>query len=188
MKKLAALLIGSLLFASSADIDKKLDLLLQKLDSLEKKLNQKDEEIEKLKSELQKQQKEIKKQETITKKEFALKDCNKIRVVSLSYEYHDEVIPYYNLHIVLKNEYPYDIKYIKGSLFAEDKDRVKILQDYIDRNIDLPKGKEVAIDKRHLLNSELEKYLKDEKPENLKIYFQPTRVEFKNGKILKCSD
>ena len=187
MKKLVALALGVMLFAGSSDIDKKLDLLLQKLDSLEKKLDEKDKEIETLKKELQKQQVEIKKQEKNTKKEFALKSCNKIKVVSLSYEYHDEVIPYYNLHIVLKNEYPDDIKFIKGSLFAEDKDRVRILQDYIDRDVNFPKGKEIEIDKKHLLNNELEEYLKDEKPENLRLYFTPTRIEFKNGKVLECN-
>jgi len=188
MKKfLAMLALVSISFsANTTDIDKKLDLLLNKLDSLEKKLDQKDQEIEKLKKELKAQQKEIKKQEINTQKEFAIKSCDKIKVVSLKYKYYDEVIPYYKLHIILKNEYPEDIRFIRGSLFAEDKDRVKILEDYISRDVKFPKNSTITIDKKHILGNDLEKYLKDADPKNLHIYFAPTRIEFKNGKVLEC--
>jgi len=57
-----------------------------------------------------KQKKEIKKREEETKKEFktqlAIKSCKKIKVVNLKYKFHNEVIPYYDLTITLKNEYP----------------------------------------------------------------------------------
>ena len=91
MKKLIlSALIASALFATSNDdINKKLDLLLQKIEQLEKKVEKKDSEIEKLKKELKKQQK-------TTQKKFAIKSCNKLKVVSFNYEYHNDVIPYYD--------------------------------------------------------------------------------------------
>ena len=189
MKKLLLILIlGIFAFASTnEDINKKLDLLLQKINELEKKVDSKDKQIEELKKELKKEQIEIKKQQINTKKQFAIKSCNKIKVVSLKYTYHNDVIEYYDLTIELKNTYPEDIKYIQGSLFAEDKDRVKLLQDYIDRKVNFPKNKIIIIKKRHILDNELEKYLKDEKPTNLRIYFEPTRIEFKNGQVLECN-
>jgi len=159
----------------------KLDILIQKINELEKKVDLKDKEIEKLK-------KELKKQEITTKNELAIKSCDKIKVVSLKYVYEDDgVMPYYNLTIVLKNNYPKDIKFIRGSLFAEDKDRVKILQDYISRDVNFKKNSTIVIKKTHLINNDLEKYLKDENPKNLHIYFSPTRIEFKDGKVLECN-
>jgi len=190
MKKiiLIAFIATSIIFAASNDdINKKLDLLLQKIEQLERKVDKKDKEIEKLKEELHKQQKELKKQEENTKREFAIKSCNKIKVLSLNYKYHDEIIPYYTHKIILKNEYPEGIKYMRGSLFAEDKDRVKILQDYISREVNFPRNSKIIINKKHIVGNELEKYLKDEKTENLNIYFEPTRIEFQNGKILECN-
>jgi len=188
MKKfLLASLVGAMLFgATNDDINKKLDLLLQKIEQLEKKVEKKDTEIEKLKQELQKQKKEIKKQETETKKQFAIKSCNKIKVVGLNYVYHDEVIPYYTLTIKMKNNYPATVTFIRGSLYAEDKDRVKILQDFIERKMNIKPGEVITIKKKHIVSGELEKYLKDEKPENLKLYFKPTRVEFENGQKVEC--
>jgi len=182
MKKLIFLILSiSIVFASTnEDINKKLDLLINKINELEKKVDSKDKEIEKLK-------KELKKQEITTKNELAIKSCDKIKVVSLKYVYEDDgLMPYYNLTIVLKNNYPKDIKFIKGSLFAEDKDRVKILQDYISRDVNFKKNSTIVIKKTHLINNDLEKYLKDEDPKDLYIYFSPTRIEFKDGKVLEC--
>ncbi len=189
MKKLLSIcLMGAVLFASNTDeINKKLDLLLQKITELEKKVDQKDAEIEKLKNEIKKQQIEMKKQEEKTKREFAIKSCKKIKVTSLQYTYHNEVIPYYDLVFTLKNTYPETITFIRGSLYAEDKDGVKILQAYVNRKVNLKPGESVTIKLKHIIDSELEKYLKDEKPENLKVYFEPSRVEFANGYRLECT-
>ncbi len=191
MKKfLSICLAGAFLFAANAnndDINKKLDLLLQKIEQLEKKVDKKDQEIETLKKEIQQQQQEIKTQQQETKKQFAIKSCNKLKVISLRYKYHGEVIPYYDLDIKIKNTYPAEVTYIQGSLYAEDKDRVKILQDYIDRSVDMKPGEVIEIKKKHIISDEMEKYLKDEKPEDLKIYFEPSRVEFKNGQRLECN-
>jgi len=188
MKKIIFLVMAVLVFAANNDdVDKKLDLILQKMNQLEQKVNQKDKEIEILKKKLQAQQKEITTQKETTQKEFAIKSCDKIKVISLKYKYNGDVIPYYDLHIVLKNTYPADIKFIRGSLFAEDKDRVKILQDYISRNVNFPKNSTLKIDKKHIIDNELENYLKDSNPKNLHIYFAPTRIEFKNGKVLECN-
>jgi uncharacterized protein YggL (DUF469 family) len=192
MKKL--LLIGlsaAVLFAATnEDIDKKLDLLIQKVEQLEKKVDQKDNEIETLKKEIQNQQREIKKSSEEVKKEvktqLAVKSCKKIKVVNLKYKYHDEVIPYYDLTITLKNTYPKKIVYLTGNLFVEDKDGVKILQDYIQRKVDLPVGGEITIHKTHQLNSDLEKYLATENPKDLKIYFEVIKAEFADGTSLEC--
>jgi len=161
--------------ASNEDINKKLDLLINKINELEKKVDSKDKEIEKLK-------KELKKQETLTKNEFAIKSCDKIKVVSLKYKYENDFMPYYKLTIVLKNNYPKDIKF----MFVEDKDRVKILQDYISRDVDFKKNSTIVIKKTHMIGNDLENYLKDEDPKELYIYFSPTRIEFKDGKVLEC--
>jgi len=180
MKKLIlSALITSAIFASNDDINKKLDLLLQKIEQLEKKVEKKDSEIEKLKKELKKQQK-------TTQKKFAIKSCNKLKVVSFNYEYHNDVIPYYDLTIKMKNEYPLTVTFIRGSLYAEDKDKVKILQDYIERDVNIKPNETITIKKKHILTGELEQYLKDEKPEDLKVYFKPTRVEFKDGEKVEC--
>ena len=188
MKKLIlSALIASALFATSNDdINKKLDLLLQKIEQLEKKVEKKDSEIEKLKKELNQQQQEIKKQEQTTQKKFAIKSCNKLKVVSFNYEYHNDVIPYYDLTIKMKNEYPLTVTFIRGSLYAEDKDKVKILQDYIERDVNIKPNETITIKKKHILTGELEQYLKDEKPEDLKVYFKPTRVEFKDREKVEC--
>jgi len=189
MKKLFFLgFISVLLFSMNLNtIDQKLDLIIKKLDKIEKQLNIKDNEIKKLKKQLKIQQAEIKKQQIQTKKEFAIKSCDRIKVVSLKYKYYDEIVPYYKLKILLKNRYPKDIKFIKGSLFAEDKDRVKILEDYINREVNFKANSTIVINQKHIINNDLEKYLKDENPKNLHIYFFPTRIEFKDGKVLECN-
>jgi len=189
MKKILFLvLISSFLFSSNLNtIEKKLDLILNKLNKIEKQLNIKDYEIKKLKKQLKIQEAEIKKQQIQTKKEFAIKSCDRVKVVSLKYEYYDEIVPYYKLRVVLKNKYPKDIKFIKGSLFAEDKDRVKILEDYINREVNFKANSTISIKQKHIINNDLEKYLKDENPQNLHIYFSPTRIEFKDGTVLECN-
>jgi len=172
--------------ADSADINKKLDLILQQIQQLKQEVKAKDKEIEKLKKELKTQKQEIKQQAKKTQEEFAIKDCKKIGVVSLDYEYKDNVLPYYNLTIVLKNNYPKTIVYLQGNLYAEDKDGTKILKDFIDRDIVIKPGESVVIKKKHMIDGELEKYLKDENPEDLKLYFVVTEAKFKDGTELKC--
>ena len=188
MKKiLLALGIGSMLFAANdADINKKLDLILQQIQQLKQEVKAKDKEIENLKQQLNKQQQEIKKQEIKTKNEFAIKDCRKIKVLSLSYKYHGDVIPYYDLTYTIKNEYPKTIVYVNGNLYAEDKDGVKILKDYLDRKITLKPGESITIHKKHVINGDLEKYLKDENPQNLHLYFVVTHAKFADGTELSC--
>lgn len=184
MKRLLFLAVGAtILFASNDDVNKKLDLLLQKIEQLEKKIDSKDEEIKKLKKEIKQNQQEVEKQ---VKTQLATKSCKKIKVVNLKYKYYDEVIPYYDIEVTLKNEYPKKIVYLSGNLYVEDKDKVKILQDYIKRDIDLPVNGEITIKKIHTLNSELEKYLKDEDPKNLKIYFEVIKAEFADGTNIEC--
>jgi len=187
MKKIFLCLgMAGLLFAQSEDINKKLDLILQQIQQLKQEVKAKDKEIERLKKELKTQKKEIKKQEIKTKEQLSLKDCRKIKVLSLKYKYKNEVIPYYELTFELKNEYPKTIVRFDGNLYAEDKDGVKILKDYVDRKVEIKPGEKIVIHKKHIINNELEKYLKDERPEDLKVYFVLTHASFKDGTDLSC--
>ena len=188
MKKiLMILLVGGVLFASNTDdINKKLDLLLNKLDTLEKKLNQKDKEIEKLKKELKKQQSEIKKQEIKTKKEFAIKSCDNLRVTDVSYKYHDNVLPYITFRVTIKNNYPDEVIKLNGNLYFDDKDGTTIIKHYINRKVSIKPNESIVLSGQHMIVNEIEKLIKDEKPNDLKVSFSPTVIEFKNKKELKC--
>jgi len=187
MKKILLIFgIVGFLFAQSDDINKKLDLILQQIQQLKQEVKAKDKEIEKLKKELKTQKKELKKQEIKTKETFAINDCKRIEVVDLKYKYDKDVFPYYYLTITLKNNYPKTITYLQGNLYAEDKDGVKILKDYIDRKIEIKPGEVVTIKKKHMIDDDLEMYLKDEKPEDLNIYFVVTIAKFKDKTELKC--
>jgi len=194
MKKIiTAILLTSAVFASgSEDINKKLDLLLQKIEQLEKKVDAKDSEIRKLKQQLQKQQKEIKTNTKEVKEEFkqqlAIKSCKELKVTSFGYTYHDDIMPYYDLSVTLKNNYPKKIVFVEGNLYAEDADGVKILEDFIKRKIKISAGKSIQINKTHQVNSDLEMYLKDEKPGNLRVYFEVIKAKFSDGSVLDCSD
>ena len=93
---------------------------------------------------------------------------------------------YREAYYSLKNEYPKKIVYLSGNLFVEDKDGVKILHDFIKRKVDLPVGGEITIKKTHQLNSDLEETLKNENPENLKIYFEVITAKFADGSKVEC--
>jgi len=188
MKKILMILgITALLFAqNSDDINKKLDLILQQIQQLKQEVKAKDKEIEKLKKELKTQKQEIKKQEKSTKEQLAIRDCKKIKVTSFDFKYHDDVIPYYDLTYTIKNEYPKTIVYLNGNLYVEDPDGVKILKDYIDRKIVLKPGESATIKKKHIINSDLEKYLKDEDLTQDDIYFVVTHAKFSDGTDLSC--
>ena len=187
MKKIIfSLMLGGVLFASNSDIDKKLDLILNKMNQMEKQLQQKDKEIEKLKKELQSQKKEIKKESTTTKKELALKSCKNLKVVSFDYEYHGDVLPYYTISVTLKNSYPYTITYINGNIFFDDKDRTTLLKQFVKRDVNLKPGQNITLHFQHMIDGELEKYLKDEQKSNLNVYFSPTKLQFANKKELEC--
>jgi hypothetical protein len=196
MKKFLIAVLGSaLLFASgSDDINKKLDRILDIVMQLKKQSDSQEKRIEKLekalniqKQELKKQQKIIKTQEKTVKNELAIKSCGKIKVLSFKDKYFGEVLPYYTLDFTLKNEYPKNIVFLEGDLIAEDSDGVKILQDLIKRDITLPAGASVKIHKKHLLDNDLEIYLKDENPKNLKIYFRVIKAKFDDGSVLECN-
>jgi len=188
MKKFLTILTAvSLSFsASTSDIDKKLDLLLNKLDTLEKKLDQKDQEIEQLKQQLNIQQQEIKKQEIKTKRQLAVKSCDNLKVTDVNYKYYDNVIPYINFEVTLKNNYPYEITAIRGNIYFDDKDGTTLVKQYIDRKIDIKPGETVVIKGQHTVLTAIEKEMKDENPNNLKVYFSPNVVDFKNAPELRC--
>jgi len=188
MKKFIFIVLSfSVLFATSNDeINKKLDLLLNKINQLEKQVQNKDKEINLLKQQLRHQQKEINVKTQKNNEEIAIRSCKKIKVLSFNDKYHDEVIPYYDLTFTIKNTYPKKIVYLIGNLFVEDKDGVKVLQDYIKRKVNLPVNGTLTIKKTHQLNSDLEKYLKDENLKNDKIYFEVIKAEFVDGTNVEC--
>ena len=188
MKKvLFAFIAGSLLFASNSDdINKKLDLLLNKLDTLEKKLDEKDKEIETLKKELKQQQTQIKKQEINTKKEFAIKSCDNLKVTAFNYQYHDNVLPYITFKVTIKNNYPYEITKINGNIYFDDKDGTTMIKHFIDRKVSIKPGESITISGQHMLVTDIEKMMKDEKPTDLEVHFDPTVLTFKNAQKLEC--
>ena len=187
MKKIILSLgLGVLLFASESDIDKKLDLILNKMNQMEKQLKQKDSEIEKLKKELKTQQKEIKTQSVKTKKEFAIKSCKNLKVISYDYQYNDNVLPYYTISVTLKNTYPYTITYINGNIYFDDKDGTNLLKQFVKRDITLKPGESATLHFQHMITADIEKDLKDEKKSDLNVYFSPTKLKFANKKDLEC--
>ncbi len=188
MKKIVlSLIAGALLFgAQNSDIDKKLDLILNKMNQMEKQLNMKDNQIKKLQQEIQHQQKEIKEQKTNTKKEFAIKSCKNLRVVSFNYEYHWNVLPYYTITVTLKNVYPYEVTYINGNVFFDDKDGTTILKQFVKRDVTLKPGQSITLHFEHMISADIEKDLKNEKKNNLNVYFSATELKFKNAKQLDC--
>ncbi|WP_024790639.1 MULTISPECIES: hypothetical protein [unclassified Lebetimonas] len=196
MKKIISVLaIVSVMFAANSDdINKKLDLILQKMNMLEKKVDQRDKEIESLKKELnqsqQKIQEQVQKQQETQKKELenklVLNSCKNIKVSNFSYKYNGDVIPYYTLTYTLTNKYPKKIVHLKGDLIIEDKDEVKILQDYIDRDVDLAPGQSITIKKVHTVTNDMEKNLAGEKPENLKLIFEVIRADLADGGRVEC--
>jgi len=170
----------SLIFASSNDeISKKLDILIQKINELEKKVDAKDKEIEKLK-------KELKKQEITTKNEFAIKSCDNIKVIKFSYNYHSNVLPYYDVSVVLKNNYPYTLKRVNGNIYFDDKDGTTLLKIYVNRKVNIKPNETFTIKTQYMISAEIEKELKNENPDNLHVYFNITKLEFANGKTLEC--
>jgi ABC-type Fe3+-citrate transport system substrate-binding protein len=196
MKKLISIIaMASFIFASNSDdINKKLDLILQKMYELEKKVENRDKQIEKLKKELkesqQKIQMQVKKEQEKQKKELknrmVLSSCKNISVSNFSYKYHDNVIPYYTLTYTLTNNYPKKIVHLKGDLIIEDKDEVKILQDYIDRDVNLAPGESITIKKVHTFTNDMEHELANEKPENLKLIFEVIRADLEDGGRVEC--
>lgn len=189
-KALFLVLIVGFLFASNNsdnnDINQKLNLILNKLNLLEQQINQKNKEIETLKKQLQIQQKEIKKQAITTKKEFAVKNCNNLKVVKFSYQYHDDILPYITFKVTLKNNYPYEITKIDGNLYFDDKDGTTLIKHYIKRKIDIKPGQSITISGQHMVITDMEKMIKNENPANLKVYFSPNIIDFKNAPALQC--
>jgi predicted RNase H-like nuclease (RuvC/YqgF family) len=187
MKKIVFFLMAVALFASqNDDINKKLDTLLNAVMQLKQEMKKKDAEINKLKKELQNQNKEIKKQDKTLSSVVTAKDCKKIKVVYFKDEYEGDVIPSYELDFRLKNEYPKKVVFLEGNLFAEDSDGVKILQDFIKRKVSIPSGKSIKIHKQHIINNDLEKYLKDENVKDLHIYFKAIKIKFADGSEMEC--
>jgi len=188
MKRLLAILvIVSISFGASTDeIDKKLNLLLNKLDMLEKQINQKDKEIEQLKQELKIQQKEIKHQEVTTKKEFEVKSCDNLKVTNVKYQYHDNVLPYLTFRVSLKNNYPYEVTHIKGNIYFDDKDGTTFIKHFIDRKVDIKPGESIIISAESMIISDIGKEIKNENPKDLKVYFSPDVIDFKKAPELKC--
>jgi len=183
MKKLLAiLLIPVFIFAASnAEIEKKLDYLIERMNKMEKLLNSKDQEIEKLK-------KEVKQQKVETKKEFSIKSCDKIKIKNFIFKNGGTILPYYTFNFSLENNYPYDVAKVSGKIYIKDiSDDITILTDFITVKKTITKeGGLTSVSKRHPIMSDLEKVLKDEPYSNIKVTFVPTTVTFTNGKKVSC--
>ncbi len=183
MKKLLILALAfSISFATTnAQINQKLNLILDKMNKMEKQLNSKDQEIQKLRH-------EVKQQKIETKKEFLVNSCDKIKVTQIKYNYNANggIIPYYTIKLSLQNKYPYAIRNFAGKLLLKDKDDTTILTEYIQSNKSLNKNQTIQIKKNHPINSQLENSLKEINPANIKAIFTPSNIVFTNGKQVKC--
>ena len=183
MKKLLLLAFSALLLfgASTQDIEKKLNYLIQRMNKMEKQLNSKDREIKQLKQ-------EVKKQKIETKKEFMVNSCDKIKVKDFSYIYDSTLLPYYDLTFSLQNDYPYDIAQVSGKLYVKDiSDDIKIFTQIVDKKVIIKKsGGKATIQARHPVSGQLDKVLKDEPSNNIKVIFSPSTITFTNGKKVSC--
>jgi len=164
---------------NNAQIEKKLNMIIERMNKMQKQLDSKDKEIKTLKQEVKKQKEE-------TKKEFIVNSCDKIKVANLDYIYHGGVIPYYVITFTIKNKYPYTIKRFAGKLLLKDKDDITMLTEYIESKKVLKKDGTIQIKRNHMINSDLESTLKDENPTNVQTLFKPSSIEFTNGKTVKC--
>jgi hypothetical protein len=182
MKKLLLLVISAIvLFANNNDeVNKKLNTILERMNKMEQKLNMKDKEIEKLKTEVHQQGKEAKETKLVN-------NCKNIKVLDFSYKYYGPVIETYDLKYTLKNLYPYDIAEISGKIYIKDRDKTTILTDYVNKKVNISKNSTINITKNHLISGDLERTLKDEKPNSLIVTFVPINITFSNGKQAKCS-
>jgi DNA repair exonuclease SbcCD ATPase subunit len=183
MKKIMFVMVvlSSMLFANNVDLNS----VLQKLDMLEKKVSNNEKEISELKTKLKKKTEEMEKN---AKKYniFEAVKCDYISVSDLKYRFIDDLIDAYSLNFNLKNDYDYDIKYINGDLEAYDKDKVRILNFNLLRDINVKSKETQSVKAHHPIESELEYYLKDENPKNLTIKFKVRKIIFQNGRELNC--
>jgi len=189
MKKFLILFVMSMFLFASAndDINKKLDELIGVVMQLKKQNESQEARIKRLEEALKIQQAQNKKIEKKIKTVSSANQCRDIEVSNFTDSFTDGMIPYYDLSFDLKNPYSKEIVFIEGNLFAEDSDGVKILQDFVKRDVSIKPGEKTAIHKKHIINNDLEKYLKDENPENLRIYFKAIKIKFADGKILECN-
>ena len=140
MKKLFLLCLSVILFALNTDNEIKLNVLENKIKSLETEIKNNKKEIEQLKKLLNIQNNKIEKSKENVKKEIVkdirIRSCDEIKVLSLTYTYENDFVDsYYQLKFKLQNTYPKKIVFLEGDLYAEDKDGVKLLQDFIKRYI-----------------------------------------------------
>ena len=173
MKKFLIIGLSTIsLFALS--LEDRVKLLEEKVSKLEKKLNIVD-----------KSQKDFKK--NINDK-IVLK-CNKMELVDYSYSYNDSgFLQSYDFKYKIKSKYKQPIKYLYASISFIDKEHTKLLEDYIKKDI-IIKPNETKIIKTNYLIDEgsLAEYLKDTPEKDLKLEFKIFKIEFKNGKLIKCN-
>jgi len=186
MKKvmMAMVVSSSVLFANSVNVSE----VLKKVNMLEQRVTHNETEIANLKKELKIKSKIIKENAKTQQQQniFATNKCDYITASNLKYQYEDGIIPAYNLTFDLKNGYDYDIKYVNGDLEAYDKDKVKILDFNLMRNVNMKSKSDKSIKAHHTIDDDLEYYLKDENPKNLTLKFKVRKIIFQNGKELDC--
>jgi len=166
------LLIGlSTISLFALSLEDRVKLLEEKVAKLEKKL-----------SIVDKSQKEIRENSVILR-------CNKLKLVDYSYKYNNAgFISSYDFKYKIKNEYKQPIKYVYASIAFIDNEDTNLLEDYIKKDIIIKPNETKIIKTNYLIdNGSLAEYLKDTPKKDLKVEFKIFKIEFQNGKTIKCN-
>ena len=173
MKKI--LLVGlSVISLCALSLEDRVKLLEEKVAKLEKKLNVVD-----------KSQKDLKKNIV----DNVVLKCNKMELVDYSYSYNDSgFLQSYDFKYKIKSKYKQPIKYLYASISFIDNEHTKLLEDYIKKDVIIKPNETKIIKTNYLIdNGSLAEYLKDTPKKDLKIEFKVFKIEFQDGKIIKCN-
>ena len=173
MKKI--LLIGlSTISLFALSLEDRVKILEEKVAKLEKQLNIVD-----------KSQKDLK--QNIV--DNVVLKCNKMELVDYTYSYNDSgFIQSYDFQYKIKSKYKQPIKYLYASISFIDNEHTKLLEDYIKKDVIIKPNETKIIKTNYLIdNGSLAEYLKDTPKKDLKLEFKVFKIEFQDGKIIKCN-
>ena len=167
---IAGLLISGLLGNSLED---RVKILEQRVTKLEQKLNIVNTTQNKIKKNIS--------QTTILK-------CNKLKFVHYSFDLDNNgFTKSYHFKYTLKNNYKKTIKYIYATIgFVEKKSESKLLEDYIKRDVVLSPNQSKVINTNYLIDDSLSEELSNTSKNNIRIDFEPIKIKFTDGSVLKC--
>ena len=169
------LLIGlSTISLFALSLEDRVKILEEKVAKLEKKLNVVD-----------KSQKDLKKNIV----DNVVLKCNKMELVDYSYSYNDSgFLQSYDFKYKIKSKYKQPIKYLYASISFIDNEHTKLLEDYIKKDVIIKPNETKIIKTNYLIdNGSLAEYLKDTPKKDLKLEFKVFKIEFQDGKIIKCN-